>query len=67
MRKQAEEERNKIQERIKEAKKRFKKMCAAEILAWEEIDATLVAQGVPKSKRPSKAVIRMYARSRGSV
>ena len=29
-------------------------MCAAEILAWEEIDTTLVAQGVPKSKRPSK-------------
>ena len=29
-------------------------MCAAEILAWEEIDATLVAQGVPKSKPPSK-------------
>jgi len=53
-RKEVREERNKIQERIEEAKKLFKEMCAAEILAWEESDTTLVAQGVPKSKRLSK-------------
>jgi len=52
--KEVREERNKLQERIEEAKRLFKEMCAAEILAWEEIDATLVAQGVPKSKRPPK-------------
>ena len=52
--KEVREERNKLQERIEEAKKLFNEMCAAEILAWEEIDATLVAQGVPKSKRSSK-------------
>jgi len=49
-RKEVREERNKIQERIEEAKKLLKGMCAAEILAWEEIDATMAAQGVPKSK-----------------
>ena len=48
--KEIREERNKIQERIEEARKLFKEMCAAEILVWEEIDATLEAQGVPKSK-----------------
>jgi len=48
--KEIREERNKIQERIEEARKLFKEMCAAEILAWEEIDAALEAQGVPKSK-----------------
>jgi len=52
--KEIREERKKIQERIEEAKKLFKEMCAAEIPAWEEIDATLEAQGVPKSKQPSK-------------
>jgi len=29
-------------------------MSAAEILAWEKIDAALVAQGVARSKRPPK-------------
>jgi len=53
-RKEIREERNKIQERIEEAKKLFKEMCAAEILAWEEIESTVVAQGVPKSKQPSE-------------
>jgi len=53
-RKEVRDERNKIQERIEEVKKLFKEMCAAEILASEEINTTLVAQGVPKSKRPSK-------------
>jgi len=38
-RKEVREERNKIQE----VKKLLKEMCAAEILAWEEIDATSVA------------------------
>jgi len=42
-RKEIGEERNKIQEIIEEAKKLFKEMWAAEILAWEGIDATLVA------------------------
>ena len=54
-RKEVREERNKIQERIEEAKKVLKEMCAAEILAWEEIDATSVTQQVPKSKRPYKS------------
>jgi len=52
-RKEVREERNKIQERMEEAKKLLREMCAAEILAWEEIDAPMAAQGVPKSKRPS--------------
>jgi len=51
--KEVREERNKVQERIEAAQKPFKEICAAETLAWEEIDMTLVAQGVPKSKRPS--------------
>jgi len=53
--KEVREERNKIQERIEETKRLFKEMCAAEILTWEEIDATMVAQGMPKSKRPSRS------------
>jgi len=52
--KQIRGKRNNIEERIEEANELFKEMCAAEILAWEEINATLVAQGVPKSKRPPK-------------
>jgi len=40
-RKEVREEGNILQERIEEAKKLFNEMCAAEILAWEEIDATL--------------------------
>ena len=53
-RKEIREEGNKIQERIEEARRLFKEMYAAEILAWEEIDAALVAQGVARSKRPPK-------------
>jgi len=53
-RKEIREERNRLQETKEETKKLFIEMCAAEILSWEEMNATLVAQGVPKSKRPSK-------------
>jgi len=48
-RKEIREERNNIQERVKEAKTIFKEMCAAEILAWEEIDATCI--GSPRSAK----------------
>jgi len=54
-RKEIREERDKIQERIEEAKK-LSKRCAPRKF-WhgrEEIESTVVAQGVPKSKQPSE-------------
>jgi len=59
----------KIEERIEEAKKLFKEMCAAEILAWEEIDAARHWQpkGCQNQSDPPGSVVGKYAQSHGSV